>query len=150
MDIVDVAQYIWLLIGSTGALSLVATIIGKVFTSKKTITKITNGVTDKIITKEIKVDLTAVTQEQFDEFRKEQEKTRQTIQKQSELLKAEGVVIAKMKMATNDERQAIVDAINNLDEKQETTAVVDNTQSVVVAIEPVQPVETKNQDSDLF
>lgn len=150
MNIIDLTQYIIYTLSSAGVLAIIGTIIGKVFTSKKTVQKITNGVTEKIVTKNIKVDLTAVTEKQFEAFRNEMAETRDLIRKQNKVLKAEGVVLAKMKMATAEEKQAIIDSINELDTDCEQKAVVEDTKSVVVKIEPVKPVETTRNESDLF
>lgn len=136
---------------STGTMALIGGGIFKHFTGKKTTEKLVKGVTDKIVTKDIKVDLTAITEKQLNQVSHKVDtrvdELENVVKQQSKLLKSMAVVIAKLKRVTDEERADIEDAINGLQEPDDTPISVNTSESVVVALEPVQPV---GQDTDLF
>lgn len=136
---------------NTGTVALIGGVLLKHFTGKKTTEKLVKGVTDKIVTKDVKVDLTAITERQLSQVSNtvntKVNELENTVKQQSQLLKSIAVVLAKLKRVTDEERADIENAINGLQEPDDKPVDVNTSESVVVALEPVQPV---GQDTDLF
>ena len=136
---------------SSGTMAIIGGVLVKHFTSKKTTDKLVKGVTDKIITRDVKVDLTAITERQLGQVNSNVDKKigalENTIKQQSQLLKSMAVVIAKLKRVTDEERANIENAINALQEPEEAPIQINTNESVVIALEPVN---TASPDNDLF